>query len=105
MNFWVVPLPPMTSSIIWMDSTPSKLSKESKITEFGVRMKKIRPREVKRGFSKAPHAAPLNVCEFSVYLVASNDSKIDIDRFYSLLAFRRDLNHFIWRSNERVMIV
>ena len=91
--------------MIWMDSKPSKLSNESKITQFGVRMKKIWPREVKRGFSKTPHAAPLNVCEFSVYLVVSNDSKHDIDRFYYLSAFGRDPNHCIWRSDERVMII
>ena len=78
-----------------MDSTLLKLSKEYKITKFEVRMKKIRPHEVKGGFSKTPHAAPLNVCAFSAYLVASNDSKLDVDRFYSLLAFRRVQNHCI----------
>ena len=66
---------------------------------------KIRAREVKRGFSKTPHAVPLNVCAFSVYLVASNDSNLDIDRFYSLLDFLRDQDHCIWRSDERVMII
>ena len=63
-------------------STPSKLSNESKITpnsEF--ERKKIRPREVKGGFPKTQHTTPLNVCEFLVYLVASNDSKLDVDRF------------------------
>ena len=90
MNFWVVPWLPMTSSMIWMDSTPSKLSNESNITQFGVLMKKIQPREVNRGFSKTPYATPLNVCAFSVYPVFSIDSKLDIDKFYSLLAFRRD---------------
>ena len=95
----------MASSMIWMDSTPSKLSNESKITQFGVGMKKIRLREVKRGFSKTPHAAPLNVCKFSVYLMASNDSKIDIDKFYSLLSFHRDQNDCILSLDERVMII
>ena len=37
--------------------------------------------------------------------MASNDSKIDTDRFYSLLSFRRDQNRRIWRADERVMIV
>ena len=76
--------------MIWMGSTPSKLSNKSKITQFEARMKKIRPCDVKRRFSKTPHLEPLNVCAFSIYLVASNDSKIDINRFYSLLAFLRD---------------
>ena len=68
-------------------------------------MKKVRPREVKRRFSKTPHVAPLKICAFSFYLEASNDSNIDIDILYSLLAFRRDQNHCIWRSDERVMII
>ena len=80
----------MTSSMIWMDSTPSNLSNESKITQFRVLMKKIQPREVNRGFSKTPYAVPPNVCAFLVYLVSSTDSKLDIDKFYYLLAFRRD---------------
>ena len=54
-------------------------SNESKITQFEVLMKNIRPREAKRGFSKTPHVAPLNVCAFLVYLVDSNDSNIDVD--------------------------
>ena len=77
----------MTSSMIWMGSTSLKLSNESKITQFGVRMKKIRPRKIKGGFSKTPHAEPLKDYAFSVYLMASNDSNLDANRFYSLLAF------------------
>ena len=88
-----------------MDSTLLKLFNESKITKFGVRTKKLRPREVKGGFSKTPHAIALKFCEFSVYLMAFNDSNLDIGRLYSILYFRRDQNHRIWRSNERVMIV
>ena len=95
----------MASIMIWMDSTPSKISNESKITQFGALMKNIRSREVKIGFLKTPYAAPLNVCAFSVYLLASNDYKLDIDRFYSLLAFCRYQNHCIWRSDERVMTI
>ena len=41
------------------------------------------------GFSKTPYEVPLNSCAFSVYLVASNESKLDMDRLYSLLDFRR----------------
>ena len=52
MNFRVVPLLPMASSLICMDSTLLNPSNESKITQFGVRTKKIRPREVEGGFSK-----------------------------------------------------
>ena len=70
----------MASKMIWMDSTPSKLSNESKITQFEVRMKKVRPHEVKGGFSKTPHVAPLKVCAFSVYLMESNEILI-----YSIL--------------------
>ena len=84
MNFWVVPLPLMASSLICLDSTLLNISNESNITQFEVRTKKIWPREVKGEFSKTPHAAPLKVCAFSVYLMASNDFKLDIDRFYSL---------------------
>ena len=72
-----------------MDSTLLNLSNEFKITKFGVQTKKIQPREVKGGLFKTRHAAPLNVCAFSVYLMASNDSKLDTDKFYYLLAFRR----------------
>ena len=94
----------MALGMIWMDSTPSKISNESKITQLRVQTKKIRPREVNEGFSKPPHAAPLKVYAFSVYL-SSNDSKLDIDGFYSLLAFCKDRNYHIWRSDEKVMIV
>ena len=81
MNLWVVSRPLMTSSMIWMGSTSLKLSNESKITKFGVRTKKIRPRDVNRGFSKTPHAETLKVCAFSVYLMASNHSNLDMDTF------------------------
>ena len=95
----------MASSLIYMDSTLLNLSNESKITQIGDRTKKIQPREVKRGFFETPHAAPLNVCKFSVYLIDYNDSKLDIIRLYSLLAFRIDQNYLIWRLDERVMII
>ena len=96
----------MTPSMIWMGSKSLKLSNESKIAQFGVqKKKKIGPHKVKGGFSKTQHASPLKFCAFSVNLMAFNDFKLNIYRFYSLLAFRRDQNHRIWRSDERVMIV
>ena len=95
MNFWVIPLPPMDLVMIWIDSTPSKLSKKSKIMQFEVQTKNIRPREVKGGFSKTPHAAPLKICAVSVYLMASNDSKLDIlDSTLSLLSVETKIISF-----------
>ena len=89
-----------------MDSKLLNLLNKFKITQFRVQMKKKYGLvKSKGGFSKTLHTTPLKVCEFSVYLMASNDSKIDIDRFYSLLEFHRDQNHCILRSNERAVIV
>ena len=67
-----------------MDSTLLNLFNESKITKFGVRTKMLRSCEVKGGFSKTPHATPLKLCAFLVYLMDFNHSNLNIDIFYSL---------------------
>ena len=71
----------MVLGIILMGSTSLKLSYKSKITQLEVQTKKIRHRDVKGGFSKTPHITTLKFCAFSVYLMTSNDSKLDINIF------------------------
>ena len=87
----------MAPIFVWMDSILIKISNEFKIIQFEVRTKTLWPREVEGKIFQDTHAAPLKFCEFSVYLMSSIDSKFDMDKLYSLLNFRRDKNHGIWR--------
>ena len=54
--------------------------------------------EVKERIFQTTTCNTPQVCDFSIYLMTSNDFKLDLDRFYFLLSFLRDQNHHILRS-------